>query len=298
MRTVYLATKAYEGEDGERWINGWATTPDVDLSGDSVDPKGADYRLPIPLLFSHDYSLPVGAVTEATVSEAGIRIRARLSKGVQKAEEVWQLLKDGALNAVSIGFRGLQYTPIKGGGKRFSRWHWMECSIVAVPCNPNARIAVGKALAYDTKSDVDGSPEARLEKFLKSCFDRAETLKLDRSSDYVARAAGQAKSNGKEDPVVAVRKSNYSGLCWAIDAMTKQLAVTSMLASTALERVFALENYGIRYVGNWQRANAYKRGNVATHKGSAWIVTAEATEAEPGESADWQLMVKAGRDAR
>lgn len=143
---TYLTVKAFE-QEGERIITGWATTSTPDLVGDVVVPEGAKFRLPVPLLAFHNHSLPIGSVFWAEVTRAGIRIKARLTKGVQKAEEVWRLIQDGAINAVSIGFQAIESKP-HGKGRRFDSWAWNELSVVAVPCNPEARIAIGKSAAY------------------------------------------------------------------------------------------------------------------------------------------------------
>lgn len=153
---TFLRVKSAESSDGERWITAWATTADEDLVGDVVLPTGAQYELPIPLLAYHRHDAPVGVVTEAHVSERGIRIRARLSRGVQLADELWQLVKDGAVGAVSIGFQALKSKPLPSGGLLFEAWRWLELSLTPVPANPNARIIhVGKAIAYAT----DVAPE-------------------------------------------------------------------------------------------------------------------------------------------
>lgn len=62
------------------------------------------------------------------------------------------------------------------------------------------------------------------------------------------------------------------------------------------ERVESLSARGLKYAGVWQRALDYERGDVVTHKGSAWVAVREAAT-EPGEASEWQLMVKKGRDA-
>jgi len=152
---TFLRVKQAESSDGERWITAWASTPDEDLAGDVVSPTGAQYQLPIPLLAYHKTDSPVGVVTEAHVSERGIRVRAKLSKGVRLADEVWQLVKDGAIAAVSIGFRALKSKPLPSGGLLFESWRWLELSLTPVPCNPGARIvSVGKAIAYATTPEA------------------------------------------------------------------------------------------------------------------------------------------------
>lgn len=54
----------------------------------------------------------------------------------------------------------------------------------------------------------------------------------------------------------------------------------------------------LKYAGVWNSAaGAYSPGDIVTHQGSAWICHTS-TVATPGQTKDWQLMVKAGRDAR
>jgi hypothetical protein len=66
----------------------------------------------------------------------------------------------------------------------------------------------------------------------------------------------------------------------------------------AQKRIEALEAHGIAYKGVHQRAIEYKRGEVVTSDGSAWIALVDEAKGKPGTNGDWQLFVKAGRDAR
>lgn len=188
---TFLRVKSVEGGDGERWITAWATTPDEDLVGDVVLPTGAQYELPIPLLAYHRHDAPVGVVTEAHVSEQGIRIRAKLSKGVQLAEELWTLIRDGAVAAVSIGFHALKAKPRASGGMLFESWRWLELSLTPVPANPNARIIhVGKSIAYaaeDCAADVAPRMKRRI---LSDAAEFAQRSARDRNwADYEAMGA-------------------------------------------------------------------------------------------------------------
>ena len=65
-----------------------------------------------------------------------------------------------------------------------------------------------------------------------------------------------------------------------------------------LTRIATLEATGIKYCGVWQRALRYERGDVTTDGGSAWIALKQVEGVRPGDGDGWQLMVKAGRDAR
>lgn len=164
---TFLAVKALEREDG-RWIEGWATTGREDRVGDIVVPEGAAYTLPIPLLFAHKHDEPIGSVVRAEVTKAGIRIRAKLTEGVARAEEVWKLLQDGALTAVSIGFQALKHSALPSGGLRFDKWEWHELSVVSVPANPDARISVAKCMAVAAKAAQPATPRKEIEEFVPS----------------------------------------------------------------------------------------------------------------------------------
>jgi len=180
---TFLRVKSAESSSGERWITAWATTADEDLVGDVVLPTGAQYELPIPLLAYHRHDAPVGVVTEAHVSERGIRIRAKLSKGVQLADELWQLVKDGAVGAVSIGFQALKSKPLPSGGLLFEAWRWLELSLTPVPANPNARIvAVGKTVAYGAEDRAAApAPKVKRRSILSDAAEFAQRSAKDRN---------------------------------------------------------------------------------------------------------------------
>jgi hypothetical protein len=54
---------------------------------------------------------------------------------------------------------------------------------------------------------------------------------------------------------------------------------------------------GLRYLGVHVTGKTYDTGDLVTAGGSAWYC-GRTTTTDPGKSADWQLMVKRGRDAR
>jgi len=64
------------------------------------------------------------------------------------------------------------------------------------------------------------------------------------------------------------------------------------------KRIAELESrpHGIKYAGPWTAGTVYDQGDCVSRKG-LWIATC-ATRQKPGESADWRLAVKEGRDGR
>jgi len=65
-------------------------------------------------------------------------------------------------------------------------------------------------------------------------------------------------------------------------------------------RLGDIEASGIKYCGVWQRANLYRKGSVVTEQGGAWVALGDSEGVRPGEGGTdaWQLLVRAGRDAR
>lgn len=142
-------------EDGDlRVIEGIASTPETDRMGDIVEPLGAKFALPMPLLWQHRADQPVGTVEFAGPTENGIPFRARIARISEPGElkntvdKAWQAVKAGLVRAVSIGFRVLPdgYEVMKDGGWRIKKWEWLELSLVTIPANSGAIIQTVKSL--------------------------------------------------------------------------------------------------------------------------------------------------------
>jgi HK97 family phage major capsid protein/HK97 family phage prohead protease len=139
-------------DEHERIIEGVASTPEVDRAGDVVVPDGAVFRLPMPLLWQHRADSPIGHVLAATVTKAGIKIRAQIAKdtGLPDIDRAWTLIKAGLVRGLSIGFKALTMEPLNAkdpwGGQKFLTWEWMELSAVTIAANATASIHTIKTL--------------------------------------------------------------------------------------------------------------------------------------------------------
>ncbi len=142
-----FAVKSYDDEKGI--ITGIASTPTPDRGDDVVVPDGVKMSLPLPLLWQHDHDQPIGSVTEAKVTKAGIEIVAEVARGVSdEIDRCWKLIKAGLVRGFSIGFRGLDADPIDGSwGLKFNEWELLEVSAVTIPMNAECTIATVKSFA-------------------------------------------------------------------------------------------------------------------------------------------------------
>ena len=163
-----LNVKGQTEDDGFVYVEGIASTPTTDRQGDSVDPMGAKFAAPMPLLWQHDAQKPVGHMTFAQPTKTGIPFKAQIPKVTEpgtlkdRVDEAIQSLKYGLVSAVSIGFRIMEdgYEVMKGGGYRINSWEWMELSLVTIPANSEALISQVKALDSITLAALGDKREA------------------------------------------------------------------------------------------------------------------------------------------
>jgi hypothetical protein len=147
-----IDVKSFDEE--QRVIEGIASTPKVDRVGDVIEPLGAVFKMPMPLLLDHDTRAQVGHVEFAKPTKDGIPFRARIVKVSEPGEvkdlvdKAWQLVKYKLRSAVSIGFRALEdgYEIMRSGGIRFTAWEWVELSLISVPAQDEAVILSAKGI--------------------------------------------------------------------------------------------------------------------------------------------------------
>jgi len=159
-KTCYFNTKiesVEKGADdgGELVIKGYANTTDEDRAGDVIRSDAwagegmKNYLLNPIILAFHNHSKPIGTMIEHQVTDKGLEITARISKG---AGDIYELIKDGILKSFSVGFRindaeyneHLDLFIIKA-------LELLEISVVSVPCNQTSIFNVSK--------DVEGNAE-------------------------------------------------------------------------------------------------------------------------------------------
>lgn len=146
-----LEIKSYD--DDKRIITGIATTPTTDRQGDIVESDGAEFKLPIPLLWQHDSHQPIGHVISAKVTSKGILITAQIAKMDEpgklrdRLDEAWQSMRSGLVRGLSIGFKPLESARIgETYAERFIKWLWLELSAVTIPANGDCSIQTIKSI--------------------------------------------------------------------------------------------------------------------------------------------------------
>lgn len=162
MKRAYSLLEIKSVNEDDWTFEGIATTPTPDRVDDVVEPKGAEFTLPVPFLWQHDKRQPIGHVIEANVSDDGIAVKFKLThpyevkseKLKERLQEAYDSIKTGLVRGLSIGFRGLEVADIQGTwGYKFIKWDWYELSAVTIPANQEATITGIKALCSTNQTD-------------------------------------------------------------------------------------------------------------------------------------------------
>ncbi|MDQ6436880.1 HK97 family phage prohead protease [Mesorhizobium sp. LHD-90] len=102
----------------------------------------------IRMLYQHDPSEPIGVWTELSEDARGLFVRGRLAKDAARAREVLSLMRAGALDGLSIGFRTVKATTDPASGvRRIVEADLWEISVVTFPMLPGARVEAVKGRA-------------------------------------------------------------------------------------------------------------------------------------------------------
>lgn len=171
LERAYSVLDVKSMDDDKREIVGIATTPSTDRMGDIVEPKGAEFKLPLPLLWQHNHDAPIGHVISAKATAAGIEVKCKVASVSEagplkdRLDNAWQAIKAGLVRGFSIGFRSLEASRIDDTwAQRFIRWEWLELSAVTVPANADCSITAIKTADQAIRRAASGArPVVRLD---------------------------------------------------------------------------------------------------------------------------------------
>ncbi len=137
------------GITGDGVFSGYASVfGEVDLGRDTIERGAFRQSLcergagQVRMLYQHDPAEPIGAWKTIREDARGLYVEGVLSPGVARAREVFSLMKTGALDGLSIGFRSVKArTDAKTGVRRILEAELWEISVVTFPMLPSARVS-------------------------------------------------------------------------------------------------------------------------------------------------------------
>ena len=160
--------------DGDATIAGYASLYGIADQGGDIVQKGAYGRAlerlfakgrTVKMLWQHDPNTPIGVWEAVEEDGTGLHVRGRILTEVQAGREALALLKAGAIDGLSIGYRTIRAEK-SGVGRLLHEIELWEVSLVTFPMLPEAR---AQSKSEDTDDDV-------LATSLASFFDDAAAL--------------------------------------------------------------------------------------------------------------------------
>ncbi len=147
--------KEQPGESGE--FSGYASVfNEVDLGLDTVAPgafaKSIASRVP-KMLWQHDTDKVIGVWQEVREDAKGLFVRGKLLSDIQKGREAIALLKAGALDSMSIGYRTVQAEP-DGRLRKLTEVELFEVSLVTFPMDEKAKVTDVKSIQTEREFEA------------------------------------------------------------------------------------------------------------------------------------------------
>lgn len=212
MKRVYstLEIKAATKTNGKRIFKGLASTPTPDLAEDVIEPKGAEFKLPMPLLWQHSAWDPIGWVKKAKVTNEGIEVECEIADipedGIlrDRLMGAWQMIKNKLVCGLSIGFKAIETASIEGTryGEHIIKWKWLELSAVTIAENQEANITNVKAAFGQKSYSGDSEINRRITKMKtlqEQLVELKETREVKSSRMKEISEAIQAKTATSDD---------------------------------------------------------------------------------------------------
>lgn len=149
---------------------------------------------PIQMRWNH-FGPVIGRWTKAAEDDRGLYVEGELTPGHSVAEDVYALMKHGAVNGLSIGFRIPPGGSEKDGKlRKLKRIDLVEISVVEEPADLSARVG-------DVKSFLDEAESLKeIESLLRDAagFTRADATALVSRIKSMVRGEREAESNTSE----------------------------------------------------------------------------------------------------
>lgn len=189
-----LELKADGESDEYLTVTGYGSVFGVKDSGNDMVMPGA-FRETIAsgrkpkMLWQHDPNHPIGTWDELREDEKGLFMRGRISKKAAKGAEVAELVKMGAIEGLSIGYRTQEYEmdvrSSEDRVRKLIKLQLWETSVVTFPMNELANI-------YAMKS-ADDMSEAEIKRHIE------KSLKEINVSGTMAKAMAAGAMEGRKN---------------------------------------------------------------------------------------------------
>ncbi len=153
-KALPLTLKREPGTDGT--FEGYASVFGVVDQGMDMVERGAFAKTlgkrQVKMLWQHDMAQPIGVWEEIREDERGLFVKGRLLPEVDKGREAIALLKAGAIDSMSIGYRTVEAEADSANGRgvrKLTEIDLFEISLVTFPMLPDAKVTNVKSITTE-----------------------------------------------------------------------------------------------------------------------------------------------------
>ena len=219
----FVSTENKEFNDKELSFVAYASKEVIDRDGELIKSNAwelDDYRKNPVVLLSHDYSqLPVGKSLWEKMGPDGLKFKPKFAN-TDTGREVYQLYKEGILNAFSVGFIPMEWDEGDGESKAhrvYTKAKLLEVSCVAVPSCPDALVERMVSKGIKTKE---------LDKALH------EIIPQEAVDAFIAKIADAVKLEDTEEKDTDTTTQKTIGLDGLVSVRDISRAIESALSRT------------------------------------------------------------------
>jgi len=302
-------------DEGRRLIKGTATTPSPDRQGDILEPLGASFPPELPLLLHHKKESPVGVARFKKPTKKGIDFEAELpiidEPGAVKDEvdRAWHSVLHKLIRGVSIGFRVVNNAiePLKSGGLRFLETEILELSLVTVPANQDATLAILKSIdapdlaatGLDPSRTRDTSTPLRVKKDARPMTTAEQITQFENSRAAKTARMTEIMTKSDNSTLGEAEREEYTTLESEVDAIDEHLPRLRKLEKTLAVTATRIEPTAKADVASEQRGGNLPRITVTpiVPKGTAFTRFAMALASAKGDSYQAISRAKAWSDS-
>lgn len=205
----------FADENGAGTVDGYASVFNLlDRGGDIVLPGAFKKSLaewkrkkqPVPMLWHHDPSDPIGVWTELVEDEKGLKVQGQLILDVPQAQNVRALMKGGAVKGISIGYRTKEADiDRQTGARKLKVVELWEASLVTFPMMPEAQVTAVKG-----EFDPNAWERAFRDEGLSNREAKLATSVARKLVLRDGRATGPAPRDGVADVLMEMRKASQA----------------------------------------------------------------------------------------
>lgn len=163
------------------------------------------------MLWQHNPASPIGVWKSIAEDKRGLKVKGQFIKGVRQSDEAYMLIKGGALQGLSIGYREIE-ADIVDGVRLLKQLDLMEISAVSFAANPKARVTdikSEKMWAAFAKRLRDGTPPSvkEFEELLRDAgFPKSLTTQIA-SVGYAKAIRSDSEGKAITDTLGQIRKA-------------------------------------------------------------------------------------------